>query len=154
MPSVLIRAKDLGLSGYEAPEVLEANEALKIRLEAIRIQAGQMMNLGDVTDKTIPKMCLIAPPINGGIISTRTFIPHRVHLSIGVLGAASSAAGCMLPNSVAAGMAIFAKNNSCRVDVEHPTGMLTVELEWDDSTVVRTALLRTARKIMDGEVFP
>jgi len=154
MPSVLIRAKDLGLSGYEAPEVLEANEALKIRLEAIRIQAGQMMNLGDVTDKTIPKMCLIAPPINGGIISTRTFIPHRVHLSVGVLGAASSAAGCMLPNSVAAGMAIFAKTNPCQVDVEHPTGMLTVELEWDDGTVVRTALLRTARKIMDGEVFP
>jgi 4-oxalomesaconate tautomerase len=152
MPSVLIRSKDLGLSGYEAPEDLEANEALKIRLEAIRIQAGLIMNLGNVTEKTIPKMCLIAPPRNGGIISTRTFIPHRVHLSVGVLGAASSAAGCMFPNGVAAGLAIFEETNPCRVNVEHPTGTLTVELEWDGGTVVRTALLRTARKIMDGEV--
>ena len=94
------------------------------------------------------------PAIKGGNNSTAPFYPQPLPLSVGVLGAASSAAGCMLPNSVAAGMAIFAKNNSCQVDVEHPTGMLTVELEWDDSTVVRTALLRTARKIMDGEVFP
>jgi 4-oxalomesaconate tautomerase len=154
MPSVLIRSQDLGLSGDENPEVLEANEALKTRLEAIRLQAGVMMNLGNVTDKTIPKMCLIAPPKNGGIISTRTFIPHRVHQSVGVLGAASTAAGCMLPEGVGAGMAMFADINPCQIDVEHPTGALTVELEWDGGTVVRTALLRTARKIMDGEVFP
>ncbi|ETN93041.1 4-oxalomesaconate tautomerase [Gammaproteobacteria bacterium MOLA455] len=154
MPSVLIRSQDLGLSGDENPEVLEANEALKTRLEAIRLQAGVMMNLGNVTDKTIPKMCLIAPPKNGGIISTRTFIPHRVHQSVGVLGAASAAAGCMLPEGVGAGMAMFADINPCQIDVEHPTGALTVELEWDGGTVVRTALLRTARKIMDGEVFP
>lgn len=154
MPSVLIRSQDLGLSGDENPEVLEANEALKTRLEAIRLQAGVMMNLGNVTDKTIPKMCLIAPPKNGGIISTRTFIPHRVHQSVGVLGAASTAAGCMLPEGVGAGMAMFADINPCQIDVEHPTGALTVELEWDGGTIVRTALLRTARKIMDGEVFP
>lgn len=154
MPSVLIRSQDLGLSGDENPEVLEANEALKIRLEAIRIQAGVMMNLGNVKDKTVPKMCLIAPPKNGGIISTRTFIPHRVHQSVGVLGAASTAAGCMLPGGVGAGMARFADINPCQIDVEHPTGALTVELEWNDGSVVCTSLLRTARKIMDGEVFP
>lgn len=153
MPTVLIRAKDLGLEGYEAPEKLENNGALKTQLETIRLQAGVQMNLGDVTDKTIPKMCLIAPPRDGGIISTRTFIPHRVHQAVGVLAAASDAAGCMLKGSVAEGIAVFDKVNPCRVDIEHPTGALTVELEWSGDTVIRTALLRTARKIMDGSVF-
>lgn len=153
MPSVLIRAKDLGLGGYETPEELESNEILKTRLEAIRLQAGVLMNLGDVTDMTIPKMCLIAPPRNGGIISTRTFIPHRVHQAVGVLAAASDAAGCMFMGGVAAGMAVFEVTNPCRVNVEHPTGALTVEIEWEGDTVIRTSLLRTARKIMDGSVF-
>ena len=153
MPSVLMRAKDFGLSGYEAPEQLEQNEDLKIRLESIRIKAGLLMNLGDVSAMTIPKMCLVAAPRDGGIISTRTFIPHRVHQAVGVLAAASDVAGCMLKGGVAKDIAVFNHTNPCRVDVEHPSGALTVELEWNGNNVVRTALIRTARKIMDGVVF-
>ncbi|MEP4051037.1 MAG: 4-oxalomesaconate tautomerase [Litorimonas sp.] len=153
MPSVLMRANDFGLTGYEAPRDLEGNAKLKASLEAIRLKAGQLMKLGDVSAMTIPKMCLIAPPRNGGIISTRTFIPHRVHQAVGVLAAASDAAGCMFRDGVAADIAVFDETNPCRVDVEHPTGALTVELEWDGDTVVCTALLRTARKIMDGMVY-
>ena len=152
MPTVLLSAKDFGLTGYEPPADLEANNALKTRIEAIRLKAGTLMNLGDVTDMTIPKMCLIAPPQNGGIVSTRTFIPHRVHAAVGVLAAASDAAGCMIKGSVADGIARFEEANPCRVNVEHPTGALTVELEWQGDTVIRTALLRTARKLMDGAV--
>jgi 4-oxalomesaconate tautomerase len=153
MPSVILRAKDFGLSGYEPPDDLESNDDLKAKLEAIRLQAGDMMGLGDVSDKTIPKMCLIAAPRNGGIITTRTFIPHRVHQAVGVLAAASDAAACMFPNGVAKGIAQFDEVNPCRVDVEHPSGAMTVELEWKGETIVRTALLRTARKLMDGKVF-
>lgn len=153
MPSVLLRAHDFGLSGYETPEALEANDALKAQLEKLRLQAGTLMNLGDVADKTIPKMCLLAPPQNGGIISTRTFIPHRVHQTVGVLAAASDAAGCMLAGGVAKDIAVFERVNPCRVDVEHPSGALSIELEWEGDKLVRTALLRTARKIMDGVVF-
>lgn len=90
MPEVVLRAADFGLSGYETPAELEANPSLKERLERIRRAAGPRMNLGDVTDKTVPKMCLIAPPRQGGMVSTRTFIPHTVHEAIGVLGAVSS----------------------------------------------------------------
>lgn len=153
MPSVVIRAADFGLSGYESPAELEANTSLKGKIEAIRLKAGEMMGLGDVRDKTIPKMCVISAPQNGGIITTRTFIPHRVHEAVGVLAAASDAAACMFPNSVAKGLARFEEANPCRVDVEHPTGALTVELEWDGATVIRTGLIRTARKLMDGTIF-
>ncbi|MEK9763310.1 MAG: 4-oxalomesaconate tautomerase, partial [Deltaproteobacteria bacterium] len=91
MPVVLIAAKDLGKTGYESPAELEADSQLKSRVESIRLQAGALMNLGDVTTKTVPKMSLVAPAQQGGVIATRTFIPHRVHEAIGVLGAGSVA---------------------------------------------------------------
>ncbi len=87
MPVVILRAADFGKTGYETPEVLEADTELKAKIEAIRLQIGPKMNLGDVTKKTVPKMCLVAPAQNGGAIATRNFIPHRVHEAIGVFGA-------------------------------------------------------------------
>lgn len=153
MPSVILRARDFGLNGYESPETLEADSNLKARVEKIRLEAGRLMGLGDVSGQTIPKMCLVSSPRNGGIITTRTFIPHRVHQTVGVLAAASDAAACMIAGTIASEIAEFEAVNPSRVHVEHPTGSLTVELEWDADTVVRTGLVRTARKLIDGEVF-
>ncbi len=158
MPVVVLRAQDFGLSGEETPEQLEGNAALKARIEAIRLAVGPRMNLGDVTKKTVPKMCLVSPPRQGGAISTRTFIPHRVHESIGVLGAVSVATACVVPGSVAAGLAkLDGTSHEQRIEVEHPTGFFTVDIEVAVAAgkidVRRSALLRTARKLMSGEVF-
>ncbi len=101
MPVVVLKAADFGKTGYETPQALEADDALKARIEAIRLELGPTMNLGDVRYKTVPKMTLIAPPTGGGVIATRTFIPHRVHEAIGVLGAVSVATACLMPGSVA-----------------------------------------------------
>ena len=155
MPVVMLRARDLGKTGYESPGELEADAELTDRVESIRLQAGPMMNLGNVADKTVPKISLIAPAQHGGIVSTRTFIPHRVHQAIGVLGAASVAAGCCIPGSVADGVTAIADGG--RLDVEHPMGRFTVDIdiaqERGDFHVTRSALLRTARKLMDGNVY-
>jgi 4-oxalomesaconate tautomerase len=155
MPVVLLRAADLGRTGYESPDELEADETLRTKLESIRRQAGELMNLGDVTDKTVPKMSLVAAPRAGGAIATRTFIPHRVHKAIGVLGAASVAAACCIPGTVAGGIASVV--DSASLDIEHPTGRFTVDIDIvnDDNQyhVRRSALLRTARKLMDGNVY-
>jgi 4-oxalomesaconate tautomerase len=155
MPVVLLRASDFGKSGYESPKELEADEVLKERIESVRLQAGPQMNLGDVTDKTVPKMSLIAPAQRGGIIATRTFIPHRVHQSIGVLGAASVAAACCIPGTIADGVAARSENGP--LDVEHPSGRFSVDIEVSEKdgrySVGRSALLRTARKLMDGNVY-
>jgi len=158
MPVVVMRAGDLGKTGLEPPAELEADRDLKARVEAIRLKAGSLMNLGDVTRKTVPKMCLIAPPQHGGAICTRNFIPHTVHKAIGVFGAVSVATACVLPGSVAAGMAqIPGSGPSRRIDVEHPTGFFTVEMDLEvrgsSIRVERAALLRTARKIMSGHAF-
>lgn len=158
MPVVCIAAADLGVTGYESPAELEANAELKARVEGIRIVVGAMMNLGDVAIKTVPKMSLLAPAREGGLVSTRTFIPHRVHESIGVLGAVSVATACMIPGSVAARIAGHTNvANALEIEVEHPAGFFTVQMEVDRSgdeiVVTKSALLRTARMLMSGDIF-
>ncbi len=157
MPEVVLRAADFGLTGYETPAGLEANAALRERLERIRLVAGPLMNLGDVTNKTVPKMCLIAPPRRGGIISTRTFIPHTVHEAIGVLGAVSTATACLLPGSVAEGVAVLPVEAEAGYPVEHPTGEFTAQLELTvqngEVRVGKSGVVRTARLLSRGEVL-
>ena len=101
MPVVILNASDFGVSGTESRDELDGNTELKIRLESIRLQAGPLMNLGDVTEKSVPKMSLVCKPKDGGCIATRTFIPHRCHASIGVLGAVSVATAAITPGTVA-----------------------------------------------------
>jgi 4-oxalomesaconate tautomerase len=154
MPVIIVRAADLGLTGEETPAQLEGDAGLKSRIESLRLALGPRMNLGDVSRKTVPKICLVSEPRRGGTISTATFIPHRVHEAIGVLGAVSVATACAIPGSVAADIA--ARRPGTRVDVEHPSGFFSVDVEVEvgSSIVVRrAALLRTARKLMRGEVF-
>ncbi len=158
MPVVCLKAADFGISGYETPAELEANAELKERVEKIRLEVGHLMNLGDVTNKTVPKMSLLAPAQDGGLVATRTFIPHRVHESIGVLGAVSVATACMMEGSVAAQIAgLDTVGSSMDIEVEHPTGFFTVQMEVDNSgetpVVTKSALLRTARMLMQGSVF-
>jgi 4-oxalomesaconate tautomerase len=154
MPCIVMKAADVGATGYEDRNTLDAAEAVKAKIEAIRLKAGPMMNLGDVGDKSVPKMMLVAPPRYGGAVTVRSFIPKRAHASIGVLGAVSVATACLVPGSPAADVAILPHGSRKALSIEHPTGEMTCVLETGgDGEVVSAALLRTARKLMDGKVF-
>ena len=158
MPVVLIRAADLGVTGYESPDELEGDAALTARLREIRLAAGKLMGLGDVRDTTVPKLTLLAAPRDGGAVCTRTFIPIRCHTSIGVLGAASVAAGLLVPGGTGHDLAVLPDGGD-RLRVEHPTGFLDIETAVAQGPsgspyVARTAVVRTARKIFDGTVHP
>jgi 4-oxalomesaconate tautomerase len=154
MPCIVIKAEDVGITGYEDREWLDANTALKARIESIRLQCGPLMKLGDVRDKSVPKLMLVAPPRHGGAVTVRSFIPHRAHATIGVLGAVSVATACLIPGSPAAEIAVTGPGQRKVLSVEHPTGEMTCVLELGpDGAVTSAALLRTARKLMDGEVF-
>ncbi len=157
MPVIVVRASDLGLGGYESPQALEADAALKARIEAIRREAGPLMALGDVTDASVPKITLIARAANGGTVSTRTFIPHRVHEAIGVFGAVSVATACVLKGSVANDLLGLEVQGATDLEIEHPTGFFTVSMDIEGEgpalRIKRSALLRTARKLMTGQVF-
>jgi 4-oxalomesaconate tautomerase len=152
MPVMIVAAAALGVRGDETPEELEANTALKARIETLRLQAAPLMNLGDVTHKPIPKITLVSPPRAGGAIGTRTFIPHDVHTSIGVLGAVTVATAAVLPGSVAYDVANPGEGDVRTLSIEHPTGEFSVELGMEGTRVVRAALLRTARLLMRGTV--
>ncbi len=156
MPVVIMGAEDLGVSGYETRDELNADGALKHRLEAIRLEAGPAMNLGDVAKKVVPKMCLVAKPRAGGHICTRTFIPHDCHAAVGVLGAVTVATAAVMPGSIANRYALVPEGNAKTVSVEHPSGEFSVVLTMNpqnSSQVMRAALLRTARLLMRGEVY-
>ena len=156
MPVVVIRAADLGCGGYETPAELNGNSALKGSLEAIRLRAGRIMNLGDVRHKAVPKLCLISPPLRAGCIHTRAFIPHQCHPAIGVLGAVSVATACVLPGTVAADVARLPDRGGLYA-VEHAAGALGVRLEIEQDgprpRIKKAGVVRTARLLSRGEVM-
>jgi 4-oxalomesaconate tautomerase len=157
MPVVVFAAKDVGRTGYETPAALNADLEAKARIEAIRLKAGPMMRLGDVAKRVVPKMTLIAPAREGGAVATRTFIPHVCHEAIGVLGAVSVATACVLPGSATEGIVAVPAGATKVLSVEHPTGEFTVQLETAQGAngieIRRAALLRTARRLFDGNVL-
>ncbi|MEL7156538.1 MAG: 4-oxalomesaconate tautomerase [Actinomycetota bacterium] len=156
MPVVVLRADAVGITGYESCADLEANTGLRATLEDLRVQAGKSMNLGDVTDTTIPKLTMVAPPQGSGHLTTRTFIPHRCHDAIGVLGAVSVATAALLPGSPAHEVLVGEPGE--RVILEHPTGAFeaAVQVTLNDGhpSIGRAGIIRTARKLMDGTVYP
>jgi 4-oxalomesaconate tautomerase len=157
MPVVIARAADLGITGYESAGELGSDAGLTGRIRSLRLAAGARMGLGDVSALSVPKTTLLSAPRDGGAICTRSFIPEHPHTSIGVLGAVTVVTALRLPGGTGAELAAFPSAGHV-VDVEHPTGHLEVEVEVDTSAdpprVVSAGVIRTARKLFDGVVFP
>ncbi len=158
MPVIVLAAESVGVTGAEPHAVLNADAALKARLEAIRLAAAPLMNIADAGSKNIPKLALVSPPREGGAINTRSFIPHECHAAIGVFAAVSVATACVLPGSPAHRLAKVPPGREKLMSCEHPTGEFTVRLTvggTEEAPVVeRAGLLRTARALFDGVVFP
>jgi 4-oxalomesaconate tautomerase len=160
MPLVLFKASDMGRTGYESAEQMNADTELKTRIEALRLQVSVLMGLGDVSQKNYPKMTLIAPPLHGGSLTTRSFIPHVCHDAIGVLAAVTVGTACVLRGSVCEGVAVMQTGSAQALSIEHPTGEFSVALQTREAPalpggheVTQAALLRTARLIMRGEAM-
>ena len=160
MPLVMFKASDMGRTGYESVAEMNADTALKAKIEALRLQVSLLMGLGDVSQKNYPKMTLIAPPQNGGAITTRSFSPHVCHDAIGVLAAVTVGTACVLEGSVCEGVAVMPTGLTKNVSVEHPTGEFSVALQTEPAShlpggqlVKQAALLRTARLLMRGEAM-
>ena len=158
MPVVVAAAASLGLTGYESPAALAADAALLERVDELRCTAAGLMGLGEVRESSIPKTVLLASGRDGGRLCTRSFIPVQPHTSIGVLAAISTVTAVMTPGSVGHDLTTDWPQGLRRVDVEHPSGHLVVDVELDtggDTPRVRTAgVVRTARKLFAGKVFP
>jgi 4-oxalomesaconate tautomerase len=157
MPVIVMKATDLDRTGHEPRDQLDKDIELKERIEAIRLKAGPLMTLGDVSRKVVPKIALVAEPRAGGSIATRSFIPHECHASIGVFAAVTVATAAALAGSPANKVAIMPEGREREIVVEHPTGEFTVTLTMggtaDHPVVERAGLLRTARLLFDGIAY-
>jgi tripartite-type tricarboxylate transporter receptor subunit TctC len=152
MPLMVLRAADLGLSGRERPAELDANTALLARIESLRLQAGQRMGLGDVSNSVVPKPVLVSAGDTPNSITSRYFTPHKCHASHAVTGAIGVATAFAVPGTVASGQRMAAGRHP--LVVLHPAGQIDVEVtlqgEGEQATVQSAALVRTVRKIMQG----
>lgn len=156
MPMVIFRAADFGKTGYETPAELDADRDFFARMEPLRREAGRRMGFGDVADKVIPKVGLLAAPRQGGSVTSRYFVPHKTHAAHAVTGALCVATCCALQGSVADGIAVMAPGDDREVIIEHPSGIFSVALKTTGQGAgmdVAGGVIRTARKIMDGHVF-
>ena len=154
MPLMIMRAADLGLTGRERPAELDANAALLQRIEAMRRQAGQRMGLGDVSGSVVPKPVIVSPGDTPESIVSRYFTPHRCHASHAVTGAIGVCTAFALPGTVASGATRGAGRHL--LSVVHPQGQIDIDVslqgQGEAAVVEKAALVRTARKIMEGQL--
>jgi len=157
MPMMIARATDFGITGYESPLDLDSNPDLMARLESIRLQAGQLMGLGDVTKSVTPKIGLVAAARGHASISARYFMPWNCHPGMAVTGSQCLAACLLYPGTVAEGLAVIPAGNPALVKIEHPGGRIEVTVNYTgsgkDLKIVTAGLIRTARLLVCGEVI-
>ncbi|MGE0630043.1 MAG: 4-oxalomesaconate tautomerase [Hyphomicrobiaceae bacterium] len=156
MPMMLLRASDVGLTGYEGRKEIDGNKDLLARIEKLRLEAGRRMGFGDVSEKVIPKVGLMAPPRETGTISSRYLTPHSLHAAHAITGACCVSTACAVDGTVAYDLARMPAGNPCTVWIEHPSGMVDIRFEREGAGTqmkVRVGVVRTARPIMRGEVL-
>ena len=157
MPLAIARAEAFGLTGTESREDLDADRDFFARMEAIRLEAGRRMGLGDVTKSVIPKFALLAPPRGGGTVTARYFTPWNCHPTMAVTGAQCIAACTLAPGTVAEGLAARPEQTPALLTIEHPAGHIDANVDFElasGTLVVRSAgLVRTARLLARGEIM-
>jgi 2-methylaconitate cis-trans-isomerase PrpF len=154
-PVVLIKASDLGKTGNETPSELDNDTEFMSRLESIRLKAGELMGLGDVSNSVIPKPILLSPANHGGTVNARYFVPHKCHKSLAVTGSIAIVTACCLPGTVAAKL-IGNKDSESYFTLEHPSGKIELNAQRKEdnlSALNSVSVIRTARKILSGTVY-
>lgn len=152
-PIVILRAADLGKTALEAPAALDADFSFMATLNAIRIEAGARMGLGDVRHLVVPKPVIVAPAAHGGTLSARYFMPHACHKAFAVTGGVALATACGTPGTIASALVVPAPIPRT-ITIEHPSGRLDMRMEQPDGVAAPIAsVLRTARRIFEGRIF-
>jgi len=157
MPMVIARAESFGLSGHESRQDLDDNRAFYARMEPIRREAGERMGLGDVSESVVPKFGLLAPPISGGTLAGRYFMPWDAHPTFAVTGSICTGSCVLAPSTVADGLIDKPDGSPVTIVIEHPSGQIDVVFDYaikDCDFDLRSAgVLRTARKLFAGNLF-
>ena len=156
MPMILVKAEDMGKTGYDGKAELDADKAFYEKLERIRLKASKLMRLGDATGKVIPKFGIVAAPKNGSI-TARYFVPFSCHSAFAVTGNCCVASAAITPGTVANEVAKISNATNQVIGLEHPIGRINVNVEFvvkdEFPNVTRVGIIRTCRRLFEGHVL-
>lgn len=172
-PSVFVKAADIGLTGLELPADCDTNPQILEVMEEIRVRAGVMMGLAKNVDQVgpaVPKVAFVAPaqdyPDSEGKIITagevdlvaRTKAMAEMHKTYAVTGGICIATAAMIEGTVVSDVCGAQAKNTGEVRIGHPSGVLEVFVDVKNSvetgwTLLQAGVCRTARPIMEGEVY-
>lgn len=157
-PGVFVRVSDLGILDPASldPARVEADDALKVRLEQIRRAGASMMGL-DPQTQSVPKIVLVfpsdiaqqSPGIN---IKSLALSMGQAHKAMPLTLALCLGAAARLPGTIPNQLAIGTDEGGAVV-IGHPGGKLDVGTKIENGEVLSADLWRTARVLMKGDVF-
>nr|WP_246149835.1 PrpF domain-containing protein [Tritonibacter litoralis] len=164
-PVVFVRAADLGMTGYEHPDALEADAVLMEKLETIRQVGAVAMGLAANTAETAaanPKVAMVAPAAefqsldhttHGRAdydVSVRMASMGRVHRAVTLTAGMCLATSCVMQGTVAPLV------NTRHVRIGHPSGILPVSVDFNTKSATpeihSVTCYRTQRCLMIGQV--
>ncbi|MFJ9418876.1 PrpF domain-containing protein [Streptomyces sp. NPDC101227] len=149
--AILMRAVDLGITGSETPGELNADRELLERIEFLRLQAGKLMGMGDVAGSVVPKVMLLSASEHAAIRS-HYFVPSSCHPAHAVSGAVCLGSALTLPDTIARDIAPNAPESG-DYTLEHPAGVMDINIAVERQIPVGASVVRTARKLFDGTAF-
>lgn len=172
-PFVFARAIDVGLSGSELPDAINSDQRLLSEVEQIRSAAAQLIGLirpGDeaaVVSPSIPRLAIVSRPatyittsgftVDRGDISLRArqLAMQRAHRTYAVTGAICTAVAANISGTVV--HEVCASGRGEPVVLGHPAGTMHLDVDVDQAgdswRIRRAALVRTARRLMEGHAF-
>ena len=162
-PIAFVRARDLGLTGTETPQAVDADRALAARLEKIRLEAARRMGIPG--SASVPKVAFVAPPTpfttldgvthpaDAADVVARVISMGSCHRAFALTAAMCLAVAARIQGTVVHECAGRAHGD---VDLGHPSGVLPIAARvgrrdgapWAESVTV----YRTARRLMEGFV--
>jgi hypothetical protein len=157
-PLVFAAAASFGKTGYESKRELDSDLAFIRRLEMVRQSAAILMGMGDVAGKVLPKFALVAPPVRGGNVAGRYFVPWNCHSAFAVTGALCLGAAASIPGTVAYRVTRHDADCPGVVAIEHPAGQvetrMSVRADPESNVPIfeRAGIVRTARPLLAGFV--
>ncbi|MDR2747533.1 MAG: 3-methylitaconate isomerase [Treponema sp.] len=173
-PLVFVLAADIGMSGKEGPEEIDANPPLLALLETIRGEAAKRLGFVEQAEEsawkspTVPKMTIVAPPAeytsaSGEIIQAeradllgRMMSMQRPHPTYALTGAMCTAAAAAIPGTLVHRVRRPGADTR-RLRIAHPGGILEAGADHENSSqgirILNVYGFRTARLLMKGTAF-
>jgi len=169
---VFVRARDLGLTGQELPDALDANRAVLDTLQAIRRAASVAMGIARTEEEArgihgVPIIGMVAPPMDAPTLSGEPIARHEVDLTARFLSNGQPHRALPLTASLCTAVAARISGTLANqamgsgggaVRIGMPSGILTVDADVTQDqagawTAHSGAFYRTARRLFDGRVY-